>query len=125
MSKPLRPRLLAALRYLTWSDPIYKWRISRSFCPSCGGKYFLSLRSDAFMTRCLSCGANGTNLSLIPVIKSHTKTNPILTAWEMSTYGGTLYYLKENVSEVIESEFFPGKTPGQPVNGVLNEDVQN
>lgn len=77
------------------------------------------------MTRCLYCGANGTNLSLIPVIKNHMKGNPTFIAWEMSTYGGTLEYLKKNVPEVIESEFFPGKIPGQLVNGVLNEDVQN
>jgi SAM-dependent methyltransferase len=77
------------------------------------------------MTRCLSCGANGTNLSLIPVIKNHTKKNPTLTAWEMSTYGGTLNYLRRNIPEVIESEFFPGKTSGQLVNGILNQDVQN
>lgn len=125
MGESIRPRLLAALRYLTWSDPIHKWRISRSSCPSCGGQYFISLRSDAFMTRCFSCGANGTNLSLIPVIKDHTKKTPALTAWEMSTYGGTLNYLRKNIPEVIESEFFPGKTSGQLVNGVLNEDVQN
>lgn len=125
MNAPLWPRLRAALRYLTWSDPIYSWRISRSSCPNCGGRYFLSLKNDAFMTRCLYCGANGTNLSLIPVIKNHMKKTSTFTAWEMSTYGGTLEYLKKNVPDVIESEFFPGKTPGELVNGVLNEDVQN
>jgi SAM-dependent methyltransferase len=76
------------------------------------------------MTRCLYCGANGTNLSLIPVIKNPMNSTPTFTAWEMSTYGGTLEYLRKNVEVVIESEFFPGHPRGQPVDGVLNEDVQ-
>jgi hypothetical protein len=76
------------------------------------------------MTRCLFCGANGTNLSLIPVIKNHMNHTPAFIAEEMSTYGGTLEYLRKNVQEVIESEFFPGQPSGQRVTGVLNEDVQ-
>jgi ubiquinone/menaquinone biosynthesis C-methylase UbiE len=42
----------------------------------------------------------------------------------MSTYGATLEYLKKNISEVITSEYYSGKKPGELVNGVRNEDVQ-
>jgi SAM-dependent methyltransferase len=121
----INPRLRSALRYLTWADPFYKWRISRSICPSCHGKYFLSLRPDAFMTRCLSCGANVTNLSIIPVIKKHTENTKIKSCWEMSTYGGTLNYLKKNFNQVFESEYFPDNKSGEVINGILNQDVQN
>lgn len=119
------PRCKSVFRYLGWADPIYKWRISQSLCPSCGGKYFLSMRQDAFMTRCLSCAANATNLSLIPVIKEHIKHSPPNVAWEMSTFGGTLKFLQENINKVITSEFFQGIKSGKAINGVLCEDVQS
>jgi SAM-dependent methyltransferase len=113
------------LRYLSWSDLFYKWRISSSECPSCGGKYFLSMRIDAFMTRCLSCGANVTNLSLIPVIKMHSQISDINTCWEMSTYGATFKYLKTNFQHVYTSEYFPGAQPDEVIGGINNQDVQN
>jgi SAM-dependent methyltransferase len=125
ISSIIKPRWRAAWRYLRFSDNIIKWRFSHSLCPSCHGKFFISLRSDAFMTRCLSCGANATNLPLIPVIKEHASKHQIKTVWEMSTYGATLNYLKLNYKVVFESEYFPNKNPGEIVDGVLNEGVQD
>jgi len=122
--KILNPRWQNAARVLSRSDPLYKWRISKTFCPNCGGKYFLVMRPDAFMIRCLSCRANGTNLSLIPLIKKHRKSYPVREAWEMSTYGATLSFLKKHVDHVIESEYFDGKQSGEIVGGILNQDVQ-
>lgn len=121
----LSPRLQVTLKYLGDAHPFYKWRISRSSCPSCQGRFFISLRPDAFMTRCLSCGGNAINLSLIPVIKIHQKKYDIVTAWEMSTYGSTLNFLKVNIKNVIESEFFADQTSGILIDGILNQDVQN
>lgn len=77
------------------------------------------------MTRCLGCRANATNLSLIPVIKQHCRSHLVTAAWEMSTYGATLDYLKRHVAQVYESEYFEGKQPGEIVDNVRNEDVQN
>ena len=119
------PRWRSAWRYLQWADSPFQWRFSKSLCQNCGGRYFLSLKPDAFMTRCLSCTANAVNLSLIPVIKKHSSKSEVVTAWEMSTYGATLNFLKKNFSQVIQSEFFPDKNPGENVNGILNQDVQN
>jgi SAM-dependent methyltransferase len=76
------------------------------------------------MTRCLFCFANVTNLSLIPVIQMHSKTKRIEVAWEMSTYGATLAYLKRYVPQVYESEYFPEAMPGSCVDGISNQDVQ-
>lgn len=76
------------------------------------------------MTRCVSCGGNGINLSLIPVIRSHLEKHRILAAWEMSTYGATLDFLKRSIAQVIESEFFPAHASGTMVEGILSEDVQ-
>ena len=76
------------------------------------------------MIRCLSCRANGTNLSLIPVINKHRKFSPIQQAWEMSTYGATLSFLRKHVDHVYASEYFEGKHSGEVVDGVMNQDVQ-
>ena len=118
-------RLGSVYKYLKASGPVMKWRLSNSHCPNCHGKYFLSLDSNAFMTRCLKCSANVTNLSVIPVIEAHRENHAIETAWEMSTYGATLDYLKKNITHVYESEYFPGSESGQFVNNVQHQDVQN
>lgn len=77
------------------------------------------------MTRCVSCLANVTNLSLIPIIQQHSKNRKVGTAWEMSTYGATLDYLKRNIACVYQSEYFECTAPGSVIDGVLHQDVQN
>ena len=124
MALPIQ-RLRSAWHYIGEADNPLKWRLSRADCPNCGGRFFVSLKSDAFMTRCMSCTANAVNLALIPIIKSHDAEHPIESAWEMSTYGATLEYLRRNVPRVIQSEYFPEANPGDLVDGVLNQDVQN
>ena len=76
------------------------------------------------MTRCLSCGANVTNLSLIPVIREHAQHHPVEQAYEMSSYGATLAFLQRTFRHVIASEYYPDRPPGSIVNGILNQDVQ-
>ena len=125
MRKNTYKRLGSTLRYLSWSNPIYKWRVMKSLCPNCNGRYFLSLGSNAFMTRCLKCRANVTNLSLIPVIKTHLINHNVVNCWEMSTYGATLDFLKTSFETVYESEYFPGEDSGEIVKGIMNQDVQN
>jgi hypothetical protein len=104
---------------------MYRWRIYRSECPGCKGKYFISLQPNDLMTRCMSCWATAMNLSLIPVVKDHSRAQKIESVWEMSTYGATLTYLKKTCQSVYQSEFFPGVPSGQLVDGVLCQDVQN
>ena len=66
-----------------------------------------------------------TNLSLIPVIKQHFKDRyQGKVAYELSTYGSTLAWLRRNFQHVITSEWMPGLPLGQTVNGTRNEDVQ-
>jgi hypothetical protein len=123
--KLFSPRFRAALRYLGFAPPPWTWRISCSICPSCGGKYFISMGRDAFMTRCLSCRANVTNLSLIPVIQMHSSVHEIQSCWEMSTYGATLDYLESSFDLVYKTEYYQGALPGEIIKGIRNEDVQN
>lgn len=118
-------RIRSILRYLTKAHPIHSWRLVRMRCPNCEGRWFLSLRPDPFMTRCLRCFANLTNLSLIPVVQRHCAAHAIETAWEMSTYGATLAYLRRHVPQVHTSEYFPGTASGSVVDGITHQDVLN
>jgi SAM-dependent methyltransferase len=117
-------RISAAARYLSRSDPIYKWRFSLGDCAFCGRSIFLSLEPNEFMTRCLRCRANITGLSLIPIIKSHFNSTAGKRAYEMSSYGITLAYLRRAFSDVTTSEYMPNAEPGSIVGGTLIQDVQ-
>jgi len=119
------PRLRSGFRYLSFSAPFYKWRIVSGVCPGCNSKYFLSLHNNPFMIRCLSCMANITNLSLIPVIKIHQKRHEVNNYWEMSTYGKTLEFLRKITKLGYESEYYQGFKSGEIVDGILNQDVQD
>lgn len=118
------PRIKAALRYLSRASLPFQWRFGTFICPNCGKTLFVSLRPDSFMTRCLSCYANSTNLSLLPIIQKHQITNNISSAYELSTYGATLNWLSKHVNNITTSEYFANESPGTFIKGVLNEDVQ-
>lgn len=118
-------RLTSVMRYLSWSAPVWKWRLSKAHCPNCGKSVFLSLGPRPFMTRCLKCRANVINLSLIPVIaKLFEGRGMNCVAYELSTYGATLDYLRKNFGEVVTSEYFPEIELGKLHRGMLNQDVQ-
>lgn len=118
-------RLTSVVRYLSWSAAPWKWRFSKADCCSCGKSVFLSLAPTPFMTRCVRCGANVTNLSLIPVItKRFGDKGKSCSAYELSTYGATLDYLRTHFGEVAASEYFPGLESGLEYQGILNQDVQ-
>lgn len=121
----LLPRVRSAIRYLSWSDPVYKWKLSRACCPACGGRLFISLKRSDHLTRCLSCKANAINLSLIPIIaRDFGPTAGAAHAYELSTFGATHDYLRKTFGRVTVSEYMPGEVKGAVIDGVLNQDVQ-
>lgn len=114
-------RAHAALTYLLWANSPIKWRFSRDICPRCGPSVFVHLRPDAFMTRCLRCVNNSNNLALIKtIIDSNLKLN---VSWEMSTYGATHDFLRQNSQKFLSSEFKEGYSSGSCFNGVRIEDA--
>ena len=122
--RKLIPLLRTTLQVGRENWRLYRWRIYKSECPGCGGGRFLSLQQNDLMTRCMSCWATAMNLSLIPVVQGHSKKHKIDSAWEMSTYGATLTYLRKEIPVVHQSEYFIGVPSGQLVNGVMCQDVQ-
>jgi SAM-dependent methyltransferase len=118
-------RVSAAARYIGRAGSPLRWRLSVGECPLCTTTVFLSFRPYPILTRCLRCGANATNLSLIPVIKLHFKDAfQEKVAYELSTYGSTLIWLKRHFPRVIASEYIPDQPRGSVVDGILNQDVQ-
>jgi SAM-dependent methyltransferase len=127
MSGLVPPRVASAIRYLRlYADSPDQWRISGGDCPLCGRSAFVSLRASPFMTRCFRCAANVTNLSLSPVIAKHFRGDYSgRRAYELSTFGATLKWLRRHFPDVTTSEFFPEEPLGELVNGILNQDVQH
>ena len=119
-------RLQAVYRHLSlYAEPVYKWRTSIGECPLCGRRPFLSMAPAPLMTRCLSCAATVTNLSLIPVIQEHLGDSASRKdAYELSTYGATLQWLEKHMRSTTKSEYFQDHPTGTMVEGVLNQDIQ-
>lgn len=119
-------RMRSAIRYLSYSDPVYKWKLSTASCPACGGRLFISLKQSAFLTRCLSCRATAVNLSLIPIIEKDFGLGAgVAHAYELSTFGATHDYLHNHFGQVTVSEYMPDEVRGTVIKGVLNEDIQS
>ena len=119
-------RLASALRYLSvYAHSPLRWRLGVGRCPLCGRSPFLALGPSPFLTRCLRCSANVTNLSLIPVIEKHFGGRyKGKRAYELSTFGSTLKWLRRHFERVETSEYFPDRPMGALADGVLNQDVQ-
>ena len=118
-------RLTSIARYLSWTSPIYKWKIRKNECPLCGKNFFIYFDNYPFMIRCLKCKNTVVNLSVIPVVKEHANGDYNRAVYEMSSYGATLDFLKRHFEKVVESEYFPSEKMGDYVNGILNQDIQN
>lgn len=117
-------RLTSILRYFSWADPLYRWKLRKGECPLCGNSYFISFKDDPFLTRCFKCKGNITNLAMINVIKVHVAGDFDQKVYELSSYGSTLDFLKKKFSNVTFSEFFPDKKLGEYSDDILNQDVQ-
>src|SRR5574337_1290635 len=121
----LPPRISSIAHYLQNADKPWNWRVGAGSCPLCGESRFISLRANAFMTRCLRCKGNVTNLSLALVIERHFQGRyEHRAAYELSTYGSTLTWLQRRFPNVTTSEYFPNQPRGARVNGILNQDIQ-
>ncbi len=118
-------RIHGILSYLRSLGPVWNWRIVAGTCPHCGPSHFVVTRPDPYFIRCLACKAVAINLAIIQVIRQKgPDTLPSKTVYEMSNYGSTYQFSKENCPSFHCSEFFPGHKSGECVNGVRNEDAQ-
>lgn len=117
-------RIAAARRYLSFAPPPWRWRFLRGSCPLCDSGWFISLANTPFMTRCLGCRNNLTNLAPLVAIKENVESVASSSTFELSSYGALFQYLRTHCRDFVFSEYFPGRPSGEIVDGVRNEDVQ-
>jgi SAM-dependent methyltransferase len=117
-------RIRSVLAYVHDAGSLRHWRFASGECPLCGPSHFVVLRPDPFFTRCVKCKATAVTLSVTKAIQQNVTALQTKIAYEMSTYGSTHSFLKNNCAAFFCSEFFPGRKSGEYVDGILNQDAQ-
>ncbi len=100
------------------------FRLRWQRCPACGVSAFAKLFNDETGVRCMRCGATPVHLAVIEAVASLLGQRAIASAYEMSTHGALLKYLRKTIARVETSEYIDGVEPGTVHNGVRCEDVQ-
>jgi SAM-dependent methyltransferase len=93
-------------------------------CPGCGVSLFVKWFDDETGVRCLRCGATPVHLAAIDAVACLLATRPVSTAYEMSSRGALLAYLRRKIPHVVTSELLEGVEPGSCRDGLRCEDVQ-
>jgi len=93
-------------------------------CPACGISAFVKLFDDETGVRCLRCRATPVHLAVIDAVRSLLAKRGIEDAYEMSSRGALLNYLRKKISRVVTSEYLDGVEPGSSRDGIRCEDVQ-
>jgi SAM-dependent methyltransferase len=93
-------------------------------CPMCGPSLLLRLAPDAIGVRCLRCGGSAVTLSLVSVLLVVRPDLRALSAYELSTRGPLVEFLRRRVDRVVTSEYLDDVPPGCARDGVLCQDVQ-
>lgn len=99
-------------------------RLRAQRCPTCGLSAFVKVFDDETGVRCLGCRATPVHLAVIQAVGSLLATRAIADAYEMSTRGALLAYLRKKIDHVVTSEYFDGVAPGSSRDGMRCEDVQ-
>lgn len=93
-------------------------------CPGCGPSLLLRLGVDEMLTRCVRCRGTPVHLSLIAALRAHVDDLPSHSAYELSTTGAVLDYLRRHCRDVTTSEYLQDVAPGSVHAGMRCEDVQ-
>lgn len=93
-------------------------------CPGCGPSLLLRLGDDEMLTRCMRCRGTPVHLSLVAALGTHVDDLPSRSAYELSTTGALLDFLRRRCREVATSEYLQDVAPGSVHAGMRCEDVQ-
>lgn len=100
-----------------------KFKISR--CPLHGNSLFVKLNDSLLGVRCVVCGAAPIATSIANVLIKCEPDFAHKRVYELSTRGAFFEFLNKNVKDLVCSEYLENVPPGESVNGVLCQDVQN
>jgi SAM-dependent methyltransferase len=105
-----------------------KWRefaVTRYYCPICSAnRLFVRLNNHEMGVRCLTCRATAVTLSLASVLLELIPDLSTKKVYELSSRGPLVKFLKSRCEDLTCSEYFEGVNPGEYLNGVLCQDVQ-
>ena len=106
---PVSPRRLALRRFR---------------CPGCGPSLLLRLGDDETQVRCVRCRGTPVHMALIEALAVHVGALSGLDAYELSSGGAVLAFLRRRCRSVAASELLDGVAPGAVRDGIRCEDVQ-
>jgi SAM-dependent methyltransferase len=114
------PRLANTLAILEWR----RLRAWPGRCPLCGPSVVVRLGASPIGVRCLRCGASGITMALVSVLRAEVSGLDRLHVYELSSRGPLVDWLRRHAGRLTCSEWFDGASPGQIVDGVQCQDVQ-
>lgn len=88
------------------------FRMRPFHCPGCGPSLLLRLSVCEMLTRCVLCRDTPVHLSLIAALQTHVGDLPLRSAYELSTTGAALDYLRRHCRDVTTSEYLQDVMPG-------------
>lgn len=100
-----------------------KFKISK--CPLHGNSVFVRLNDSMLGVRCAICGAAPIATSIANVLTNHVPDFKKKKIYELSARGAFFEFLSRNAPNAVFSEYMDDVKPGDSVNGVLCQDVQN
>ena len=100
-----------------------KFKLSK--CPLHGNSLFVRLNDTMLGVRCVVCGAAPIATSIAKVLTSHVPDYRQKKIYELSSRGAFFEFINKNVENAVFSEYMDDVKPGDSVNGVLCQDVQN
>lgn len=100
-----------------------KFKLSK--CPLHGNSLFVRLNDTMLGVRCVVCGAAPIATSIANVLMSHVPDYRQKKMYELSSRGAFFEFINKNVENAVFSEYMDDVKPGDSVNGVLCQDVQN
>ena len=107
---------------------MFSWKyfsLKVHYCPLCGvTRPFVRLQDGEIGVRCLGCRATPITLSLVSVLKERRQDLGHLSAYELSSRGALVRFLRRHTRNLTCSEFFPDQRPGRHYHGILCQDVQ-
>jgi SAM-dependent methyltransferase len=118
------PQLFRAAHYWWSLTNVAEFQFLKDRCPLCRSHFLLKLNSSETGVRCISCQAGVVQMSIILAVQKYAKNLKSLDAYELSSGGPVVTFLKGNAGSLTLSEYFDDVRPGELKGGVLCQDIQ-
>lgn len=110
-------------RLMSVSEPL-QMGVALQSCPICGCPILFRLSRRDIGIRCIRCRASSVHMALAAAIHAEMLDLQTARAYELSSRGPIVNYLRQAAAELVVSEYFDDAAPGDSVNGVRCENVE-